>query len=111
MFYGEDGVLQGFKATGHALFSKKGFDIVCSAASVLFKTALVILKKMQGIVLIIDANRRGSLEVTIRLKQGIRQEERSKTLNHLSFIAEFLTEGINAITSEYPEFVSLELKK
>ena len=94
----EGGRLVSCEASGHAQYAGKGFDIVCSAVTVLLRTVLQTLEKTSGIELETDASKRGYL--SFKVKTSVLDscgEER------LKFAGEMLENGLGAVSGEYPE--------
>jgi len=109
--YGKNGVLKNCKANGHADFSKKGFDIVCSAVTVLLRTAARLLSHMENVTFVADASSRGQLFFEICPKIDVLEDtkESLETKVRLKCIADFIQDGIHSIQDEYPENVRLKL--
>ncbi len=109
--YGKNGVLKNCKANGHADFSKKGFDIVCSAVTVLLKTAGSLLSHMENVTFMADASSRGQLFFELYPKIDISEDKKEslETRVRLKCIADFIQEGIRSVQEEYPENVRLTL--
>jgi len=98
---GKNGVLIKCQANGHSGFSKKGSDIVCSAVTVLLRTAMSVLSQNKSITLNADTTSRGNLAFCVEVKK-----ESLETVSLLKYTADFLREGITSLTKEYPENVS-----
>ncbi|MBR1536904.1 MAG: ribosomal-processing cysteine protease Prp [Treponema sp.] len=88
------------KANGHANFSKKGEDIVCSAVTVLLRTAAEVLSHTENVSLIFSAPGRGNLSFEASAKS-----ESDKTHLQIECIGDFLRTGLKALTKEFPENV------
>jgi len=96
-----DGILRSCRVSGHAKAGKKGEDIVCSAVSVLMRTALHVLSGRKG----------------IRLKGGA--SERGKILLEAEYDAEgkdflyatgvFLIDGLSSVAEEFPQNCKLNI--
>lgn len=100
---GEDGAFKSCTAKGHASFAAKGHDIVCSAETLLLRTAVQVLKVTDGIMLECDAGRRGFLAFSV--KSG---DIKLQTVERLKCTAEFIKEGISSLQSEYPKCIVLK---
>ena len=100
--YGKNGAIKKCQANGHAHFSKKGEDIVCSAITILVRTAMQVLSHNENVSLIADASQRGSLSFAVEAKS-----ESPETETQLICIGDFLRTGIKALTKEFPENVIL----
>ena len=107
--YGKNGVLKNCKANGHADFSKKGTDIVCSAVTVLLRTAVNLLSHMENVTLNADTSSRGFLSFDVSLNEELCEDfsESLKTEVRLKCIADFIEEGLGSIQKEFPENVHL----
>ena len=99
--YGKDGALN-CQANGHADFSKKGSDIVCSAVTILVRTAMQVLSHNENVLLIADCSERGRLSFSAKAKS-----ENPKTEVQIECIGDFLRTGFLALTKEFPENVIL----
>ena len=100
--YGRNGVIKKCQANGHAGFSKKGSDIVCSAITILIRTAMQVLSHNENVLIVSDASARGSLSFTVEAKS-----ENLETETQLKCIGDFLRTGFLALTKEFPENVIL----
>lgn len=101
----KEGVLLGCKAEGHAGYAARGFDIVCSAVSVLLRTVLQVAELTDGVSVKSDAGKRGFLDFTIQINEpGSEPEKR------LVYAGDFLETGLKSVAEEYPGYVEL-LKK
>lgn len=93
------------KAVGHSGFAKEGFDIVCSAVSVLLRTVALALEgraKVDGNLQVeLLYPRKGDVEINV-----LRYDYSS--FDFLVFTFDFLKLGVGSLSCEYPEFVSLE---
>ena len=103
LFTGKDGVLKKCKANGHAGFSKRGQDIVCSAVTVLLRTAMQFLSRNKDVTLEADTSSRGTLAFCVEVKDGNPEAE-----SCLKFTADFLREGFISLSKDYAENVSVE---
>ena len=91
------------EAQGHALFDKKGHDIVCAAATVLLRTAARTLGARPGMAFKGAAPERGSLSFEARADGDSARAE-------LKFAADFLKEGFESLAKEYPQNLFFERK-
>ena len=103
LFTGKNGVLKKCKANGHADFSKKGSDIVCSAVTILLRTALKTLSQSENVILNTAPSSRGSLAFSVDLKEG--KTYSMETQIKLKTIADFLREGFVSLQKEFPDNV------
>ena len=99
--YGKNGAIK-CQANGHADFSKKGSDIVCSAVTILVRTAMQVLSHNENVLLSFEAPRRGSISFEARAKS-----ENPKTEVQVECIGDFLRTGFLALTKEFPKNVIL----
>ncbi len=98
----KQGVLLGCNAEGHAGYAGRGYDIVCSAVSVLLRTAMQVVQALPGIQLDSDVSRRGSLSFAVNTSQLDK-----KNLAELIFAGDFLQTGLGSVAKEYPEYLEL----
>lgn len=100
--YGKNGVLKKCEANGHACFSKKGTDIVCSAVTILLRTAAELLSHTENVAFEADFASRGNLAFRVEVK-----EESPELESRLRCISDFIRVGIDSVSKEYPENVHL----
>ena len=100
----KNGVLKSFEFSGHAGYAEPGFDIVCSAVTVLVKTSLQVLSNKQELVLE-TCVKKGFISCSVK-NQVIDQNLGSI----LSYTADFLKTGLSGIKKSYPENISLKVK-
>ncbi|MBR4463400.1 MAG: ribosomal-processing cysteine protease Prp [Treponema sp.] len=98
---GKNGALRSCKASGHADYAAKGYDIVCAAVTILIRTAMQTLSETDGVVFHADAAERGFLAFEVVAAS----EEKVKWL---ICMADFLEHGFSSLQSEYPQFVKLQ---
>lgn len=103
LFTGKNGVLKKCKANGHADFSRKGSDIVCSAISILLKTAMQFLSRNKDVTLEADTSSRGNLAFCVEVKKSSLETEYC-----LKFTADFLRVGFNSLSKDYSKNISFE---
>ena len=101
LFTGKNGVLKKCKANGHADFSRKGSDIVCSAITILLKTAMQFLSRNKDVTLEADTSSRGNLAFCVEVTV-----DKPETEFCLKYTADFLREGFKTLSKEYPQNVS-----
>ncbi|MBQ0002410.1 MAG: ribosomal-processing cysteine protease Prp [Treponema sp.] len=90
---------------GHSGFAEKGKDIVCSAVTILMRTAIGLLSDTSGIELKTDTSLRGYLSFEARVLK-----DDSKLKERLSTIGDFLKEGFESLSEEFPQNVKLDFK-
>lgn len=100
-----NGMLKSVTAEGHAGYARKGFDIVCSAVTVILRTTLQVLENTSGIELKSENPERGFLSFDVNVK-----EPGSETEQKLVYAGEFLEAGIGSLNREYPDYVNLLIK-
>ncbi len=98
----KSGALIACKADGHAQYARKGFDIVCSAVSVLIKTTLLVMEDISGIELETELAERGHVSFRVKSSENISDAEEK-----LKFAGEFLEKGLGSISEEYPDNLSV----
>ena len=91
------------EAEGHALFDKKGQDIVCAAATILLRTAAQTLSQRSGICFNGEEPVRGKIAFEARTDQDSARAE-------IEFAADFLQKGFESLAKEFPQNVRLECK-
>lgn len=92
-------------ASGHAGFAESGKDIVCSAVTVLMRTAMQVFSETSGIELKTDTSTRGNLTFTVETKKSD-----SVLQERVSAIGDFLKKGFESLSEEFPKNVTFELK-
>lgn len=93
------------RAEGHALFDKKGQDIVCAAATALIRTAMQTLQDRPAIVFEGGAPVRGETGWTARAAAGSQ-----RALTEINFAADFLEQGFRTLSREFPQNITFECK-
>ena len=101
----KDGSSLECKASGHAGFAGKGKDIVCSAVTILMRTAIEVFLSTGGIKLETDTSCRGYLSFTAGA-----QKSDPLLKERISTIGDFLKEGLDSLSKEFPKNVTFELK-
>ncbi|MBI9098177.1 MAG: ribosomal-processing cysteine protease Prp [Spirochaetaceae bacterium] len=87
---------------GHADFAERGSDIVCSAVSVLVRTAgrIVLSQLLNGCEY--ESDGKGSFQLKlVKIPDGKQEWMRG--------ITEFLLNGLSDLEKDYPAFVKLEI--
>ena len=105
LFCSASGEFRHCEASGHAGFAKRGKDIVCSAVTIILKTALLLLSDISSdsISLITETASRGNLNFSIEVKNKLPDEVSIR----LMCIADFIRSGIASVSREYPDCVQL----
>lgn len=98
----KDGMIYSCYAEGHAGYSGKGFDIVCSAVTVLLKTTVLVLSKTSGIELKTDCQKRGSLSFQVFLR-----ERNPISESKLEYAGKFLETGLESVKKEFPQCLKI----
>ncbi len=96
------GMIKKCQANGHAGFSVKGSDIVCSAITVLMRTAGQLLAQNDSVKLNADITSRGNLAFCVEVLQ-----KDSQTESYLKCIGDFLRTGFQSLQKEFPQNVKL----
>ena len=87
---------------GHADFADSGRDIVCSAVSVLIRTAGRILLSQLGNDCEVKSDEKGSFKlIVLKIPDGKQ--------DWMIGITEFLLNGLSDLKKDYPAFVKLEI--
>jgi uncharacterized protein YsxB (DUF464 family) len=98
----EERLLISSDVSGHAIAGPPGFDVVCSAVSILARTAFRVLSEHEGIMLRGGAPERGNF----RMETGYSGSGKE----FLAAISAFLLDGFESVSGMYPEFVTLNIK-
>ena len=105
MISGEKNEFVSCKAIGHSGFAKQGFDVVCSAVSVLLRTAVLSLEERikidENLKVELEYPERGDIEINVT-KYG------ASSFDYLVFLFSFLELGLTSLSIEYPEFLCLK---
>lgn len=87
---------------GHAGYGEKGFDIVCSAVTVLSRTAGRVLISQFNKNCMFESAGRGSFKLRLgKIGKGKREWTEG--------ITEFLLKGLSDLEKEYPACIKLEI--
>jgi uncharacterized protein YsxB (DUF464 family) len=92
--------LKGFSVSGHSGTAKRGEDLVCAAASFLFRTAARALQLEPDVVVRGTASRDGQLEAWITAVAESRRE-------WLAGLSDFLVRGARDLQEENPGAITL----
>ena len=98
------GSVSRFEAEGHALFSRSGGDIVCSAFSVLARSAYEALAALPGAALDAEARERGSSDFCVT-------ELPSASVERAVGITDCLLLGLYGLERDYPGSVRLTVER
>ncbi|MCL2184717.1 MAG: ribosomal-processing cysteine protease Prp [Treponema sp.] len=96
-----DGTLRSCKVSGHAKAGKKGGDIVCSAVTVLMRTALRVLSNRKGIKLSGGAPERGQMQ--------LEADYDAEGKDFLFAAGVFLIDGLSSVAEEFPQNCKLNI--
>ncbi|WP_318664290.1 ribosomal-processing cysteine protease Prp [Treponema sp.] len=105
----KDGSRLECKASGHAGFAKSGEDIVCSAVTVLMRTAIQVFSETSGVEFKTDTSTRGLLTFSVELKKSDSGDS-IQNAERISTIGDFLQKGFESLSEEFPQNVTFELK-
>jgi uncharacterized protein YsxB (DUF464 family) len=97
------GLLRSCKVLGHAGSSKRGWDVVCAAVSVLVKTVFRVLSVREGITARSGAPERG--ELWLEVEGSVENRE------YLAAAGAFLSEGLLSVSGEFPEFCQVKIER
>jgi hypothetical protein len=100
LFSGKNGVIKKCEANGHAGFSKKGSDIVCSAVTILLRTAMETFSQVETVTFDADTTARGKLSFFLEADDGNPFVEA-----RLKGVSDFLRNGLKSLSEEFPEYV------
>ncbi len=98
----KNGALLAGSVSGHALFAKKGSDIVCAAVSVLMRTSVSVLQETKTVQVLVKTPKRGELSFTVT-------DFDSAAEQRLVFAADFLRSGLHSLQAEYPAHVAVTI--
>lgn len=104
----KDGSVLKCSASGHAGFAKSGQDIVCSAVTILMRTAMQVLSETSGIDFNTDTSVRGSLSFLAEVQKPESSNELLK--QRLLTTGDFLQKGFESLSEEFPKNVTFEIK-
>lgn len=105
--YGKNSVIKNFQANGHADFSKKGNDIVCSAITILVRTAMQVLSQTENITFEADTSSRGRLAFSVIIENDLDFEKKIEIESRLKCVSDFLRNGISSLSEKYPQNVQM----
>ncbi len=98
--YYENGQIQGFKASGHAGYAKRGKDIYCAGVSAVTGTALVGLQKHLSLQPDYEVEN-GWLEC--KIPKGLTAEEMSRA----QIILSTMEAGLRNLQDTYPQYIKV----
>lgn len=98
----ESGEFVSCRAHGHAEFDMSGKDIVCSAVTVLLRTAAQVLAETEAVDLSIQAGERGLLAFA-----AAAAEQTALLHARLVCVADFLEKGLGALSADFPKNVKV----
>jgi uncharacterized protein YsxB (DUF464 family) len=98
----EERLLISCEVSGHAEAGSAGFDVVCSAVSILTRTAFRVLSERDGVALRGGALGRGNFRMETDYLSGGK--------GFLSAASAFLLDGFESVAEMYPEFVKLSIQ-
>ncbi|MDE5899607.1 MAG: ribosomal-processing cysteine protease Prp [Treponemataceae bacterium] len=97
-----DGAFVSCTADGHSGYAEPGSDIVCSAVSVLIRTAARVLSEMEGVELGSNTGGRGHADFFVKTAGCALEAKRC-----LVFAGRFLAAGLDSIAKEFPKHLEL----
>lgn len=103
IFRNSDGVIHGFRVSGHAGFAKKGKDVVCAAASVL---AINTVNSIEGLteekVSVVSNEKKGLIECVLPgRKNGIINKDADLLINSMLL-------GFKALEGQYGDYIRIK---
>lgn len=98
----KNGCLHYCSSSGHALFAKKGSDIVCAAITTLLRTVLLVLQEEKNLEIEVLPLKRGELSFKIN------NADNKDFLNILQFAYIFLKKGLESIENDYPKHLRID---
>ncbi len=103
----EENLFSYFESSGHAGMSENGKDIVCSAITILLKTAILTLlsaeEKSDSLKLKINTEDRGYLSAKV---ESFSEDDQDR----LKYLLEFLILGLSSIKAEYSDYLDLKIE-
>ncbi len=98
----KNNTIKSFKASGHALFSKFGSDIVCAAVTCLLRTTANLLNNEKKIKVRGKSEEPGQMEMFLIKYPEDRQE-------WIIGITDFLIKGLLDLEKEYPKRLNINI--
>lgn len=102
------GLVNGFRCSGHAGYCEKGSDIVCAAVSTLVFTTALALEKLLELPLTVnqdDAN--GAFDCCW---DNISGSFTKNKLKETDLIIKVMLLGLTEVQQQYPEFLRIEVE-
>ena len=98
------------EASGHAGFARREKDIVCSAVTVVLRSAVHLLSNLcdlhkESVSIITEASSRGNL--SFRIVANEKEMVPLEVVIRLMCIADFIRDGVGSVSKEYPSCVQL----
>jgi hypothetical protein len=97
------GLIKSCQVSGHAGAGPRNGDVVCAAVSVLSRTALRTLSKLEGVSVRGKAPQRGDLFMEIEYTEACRGQ--------VAGITAFLLEGFISVSEEFPEHCCVRIQR
>lgn len=98
-----EGILRSCQVSGHAGAGPRNGDVVCAAVSVLSRTALRTLSKIEGVTARGKAPERGELFMEIDYTEAC--------MAQVAGITAFLLEGLVSVSEEFPEHCCVRIQR
>ena len=98
----KNNVIKSYKASGHALYSKSGSDIICAAVTCLLRTTANMLNNEKEIKVGGKVKKSGQMEMFLIKYPENRQE-------WIKGITDFLINGLLDLEKEYPEKINVNI--
>lgn len=96
-----EGVLISCSGKGHAGYAGAGNDIVCSAVTILIRTAMQFLSEIEDIGFKSDYSLRGNINF-------VTSSNSPESKKILVFTGKFLEKGFSSLFKEYPDYIRFE---
>lgn len=104
----DQGLINGFRCSGHAGYCKKGSDIVCAAVSALVFTSVLALEKLLELPLTVNQDDDGGIVdcCWVNVSEGYD----NKRVYETDLIIKVMLLGLTEIQQQYPEFLRIEVE-
>ena len=103
LFVNQEGLILGFRISGHTGYSVAGSDIVCAGLSSLSITCVNALESVAGVTPEIHSNDDGYLEAWLPKRIS------PSSMHDSQVILSVLRQGLQDLTEAYPQYVKLSI--
>lgn len=90
-------------AKGHSGYAARNADIVCSAVSIMLRTAEMVISDIEEVVIDKNCKYRGFFSFDIK-KKSVKE-----TVLELIFVEKFLEKGFLSLQEEFPQNVKVDI--